>query len=456
MAFAMVYALLRSRVLPDGEMNLYYTIISIVFSFYFIFLFLHKVIKTYICIITITSIFSLYAFEIYLSFQNSQGDEKQVIDRAKVFADAGVKLDQRNELQVLLDFQAAGEEALPNFTGSTLSRLSNNYRTGLAGEYSGLYPIGGLSGKRVVLCNESGQWLTYVSDKFGFNNSPEAHEFTDRKVALVGDSFTEGYCVPREQNVAGVLSSNDLQVVNFGKGGLGPLGELAALTEYAAPIKPKVLLWMYFEKNDLPHDLTTREKHTPALTRYLVDGYKQGLRSRQPAIDKALQQIMVDYVARAKQRAQSRDISNQLDTNKFFLILRLWHLRVIGLGLHVVTHAEEPDYSLFETVMRTARDRVAAWNGKLYFIYLPAWSRYEEQREDDGDLYSRDTVLSIIGKLDVPIIDFHEIAANLPDPLDIFPLRQNNHYSADGYKLLGQQIYERLLRDRVITPDSKQ
>lgn len=129
---------------------------------------------------------------------------------------------------------------------------------------------------------------------------------------------------------------------------------------------------------------------------------------------------------------------------------------MIGLGLHVVTHAEEPDYSLFETVMRTARDRVAAWNGKLYFIYLPAWSRYEEQREDDGDLYSRDTVLSIIGKLDVPIIDFHEIAANLPDPLDIFPLRQNNHYSADGYKLLGQQIYERLLRDRVITPDSKQ
>lgn len=33
MAFAMVYALLRSRVLPDGEMNLYYTIIAIVFLF---------------------------------------------------------------------------------------------------------------------------------------------------------------------------------------------------------------------------------------------------------------------------------------------------------------------------------------------------------------------------------------------------------------------------------------
>jgi len=90
----------------------------------------------------------------------------------------------------------------------------------ILGKFAGLYPIGGISGKRILLCNESGQWLTYISDRFGFNNNPSAHDVSNTDVALVGDLFTEGYCVPHQQNAAGVLSSFGLQVANFGKGGV--------------------------------------------------------------------------------------------------------------------------------------------------------------------------------------------------------------------------------------------
>ena len=57
-------------------------------------------------------------------------------------------------------------------------------------------------------------------------------------------------------------------VINFSKGGSGPLAELGRLKEYAEVIRPKIVLLGYFEGNDL-YDLQ-EEMKSPLLMGYLT------------------------------------------------------------------------------------------------------------------------------------------------------------------------------------------
>jgi hypothetical protein len=67
----------------------------------------------------------------------------------------------------------------------------------------------------------------------------------------------------------------------------GHLVMLATLKEYAESVRPKVVLWFYFEGNDL-RDLSD-ERRGPLLSRYLVSNqFSQHLSSRQDEIDRAL------------------------------------------------------------------------------------------------------------------------------------------------------------------------
>jgi hypothetical protein len=62
---------------------------------------------------------------------------------------------------------------------------------------------------------------------------------------------------------------------------------LATLKEYAESLRPKVVLWFYFEGNDLK-DLSN-ERRSPLLSRYLEPNeFSQRLSSRQDEIDRAL------------------------------------------------------------------------------------------------------------------------------------------------------------------------
>ena len=65
-------------------------------------------------------------------------------------------------------------------------------------------------------------------------------------IVLTGDSFTEGACVKPTDTVSAVLRKLDFNAISIGKAGNGPLIELAALKEYAEPLKPKIILWMYY------------------------------------------------------------------------------------------------------------------------------------------------------------------------------------------------------------------
>jgi len=94
--------------------------------------------------------------------------------------------------------------------------------------------------------------LTFTYDRWGFRN-PTDLERVD--VALIGDSFVDGWYVSDEETVSRRLETRlERPVASLGVAGYGTLQELRVLEEQAPRLKPAVVVWFFFEGNDLYND----------------------------------------------------------------------------------------------------------------------------------------------------------------------------------------------------------
>lgn len=86
-------------------------------------------------------------------------------------------------------------------------------------------------------------------DENGFRNPPGR---TRADVVLVGDSLVEAGLVPYAETIPAILERElGLVVSNLGCSGYGPQQEKIALERYGLPLKPKYVVWFFFEGNDL-------------------------------------------------------------------------------------------------------------------------------------------------------------------------------------------------------------
>ena len=113
-----------------------------------------------------------------------------------------------------------------------------------------VFPLAGLPLKLSVSVKEGDAWPFFITDEFGFNNPIGQHVPDTIDVALVGDSMVHGTTVEPSENLAGWLRRSGYKVLNLGQGGSGPLLELAILGEYALPLRPKRVVWLFYEGND--------------------------------------------------------------------------------------------------------------------------------------------------------------------------------------------------------------
>ncbi len=146
-----------------------------------------------------------------------------------------------------------------------------------------ILPLAGLANVPTYLCKEASGDVSYLADQHGFHNS-EWNASPD--LLLLGDSYTQGHCVPEDKQLAGLLRRGDKSVLNLGLRGSGPLSQLGAMLEYSE--KPKKILW-FLLANDFLYDLE-RELAEPKLVNYL-EGKTQGLKDRQLEIN----QLLLDF-----------------------------------------------------------------------------------------------------------------------------------------------------------------
>ena len=301
-----------------------------------------------------------------------------------------------------------------------------------------VFPFAGQANKQAVYCNESGRFSMYTSDEHGFNN-PKWQ--SNPEIVLIGDSFSQGACVDSGDDIAGQLRKPGTSVLTLGTAGAGPLIELAILREYAVGLKPNILLWIYYEGNDLV-DLKSEET-SAMLKRYVLDdGFSQNLIGRQTEIDA----ILRDYVAQASEDETKK--TRERRPAEIAAAIKLSALRSRLMSILVKDHtlydiAAVPDDD-FTAVLRKANEYVKDWGGRMYFVYLPGYGRYNRP-VDENNFCRRRQVIDLVGGLNIPLIDAQQVFAAHRDPLSLFPNRKLGHYTPEGYRLVANYIRERLL-----------
>lgn len=299
-------------------------------------------------------------------------------------------------------------------------------------------PLSGMSSRTTVLCNESGYWAIYASDEFGFHN-PKGLWGGNVDIAVVGDSFSHGNCVRSGEDWVSLLREFNPRSLNFGMGGNGPLFELASIKEYLPAIKPKIVIWEYFEANDTR---ISAEETLPILKRYLFEpNFRQGIGNKQKQIDDLLERIVERALEEhVKKKGNSRNIL----AAEF---IRLGNLRT-RLGIQF--GQSKSALSTLALTFAEGNRVVNEWGGQLYLVYLPSMQGLAGQSAPHYS--SREAVIATAKEQNLQVIDLYSAMKSHPDPASLFPYRGPFHYNSEGYRLVAKKVIERLTQDLKAPP----
>jgi hypothetical protein len=442
---------------PPGAL-LYCVLPAVLASLLFGFLRRSREFKAKAAIVSVSVALSVYAMELLTAFvmpPSSSGilwgdghlDEKKAKEIVALAKQFGVDFDTRSRLEVIMDLQRQGIQAVPSIIPLALleKQPDGTVKSKISVHGAEVLPVGGISHRVTVLCNEMGDYAIYDSDEHGFHNPAGIWRSPSIAVASVGDSFTQGACVLSDKNFMALIRNRYPSALNLGMSGEGPLFMLAALTEYLQLMKPPVVLWFFYEENDFS-DLS-KEHQSPLLRQYLGDNFTQGLFGRQAEIDESLgryvEQEMKSQLAHKGEATRDRARKDGwYGIGKLAPFLQIAHLRqrfglIYGRTAQQVELAQynEAQFDLFDKVLARAKGLVEAWGGRLYFVYLPARDRYAEQQD-----YQRRSILNIVRHAGISIIDVHARFRQESDPLSLFPFGRFGHYNEKGNRLVAEEV----------------
>jgi hypothetical protein len=367
------------------------------------------------------------------------GKEHEVLQLAKL---SGIEFDTRTDIEVIADFRKRGIDAVPQVILPMLEREANgSMKSALQIDGAELIPLGGIANKLTVMCNQIGDYVVYKTDEHGFHNPAGIWDSGQLQIVALGNSFTHGYCVPSEKNFAALIRRRYPATLNLAMAGHGPMLTLATVKEYLPQLKPKTILWFYFEGNQLS-DLQ-REKKSPLLMRYLEDNFSQDLLGRQTDIDR----VLMNYSGRKTViRNADESPTGPSGTTK---LLRTTKLTALRHKLHLTYGSDaqareiaanlRQNVELLHGVLSQAKKQASAWGGSFYFVYLPTWWRYAN--DNSGPFVSeRPEVLKAVHALGIPLIDILPAFEAHSDPLSLFPFGRFYHYNEQGHRIVAAEV----------------
>ena len=305
---------------------------------------------------------------------------------------------------------------------------------------SDFLPLGSVSNSLVVYCNEQNYWVTYDSDRFGFNNFSYI-DYKQYDFLIIGDSFAEGACMQQKQTIQANLNSTGMNGVSLGKGGNSTLLNYAIFREYFNFFKPKYLIWLHYE-NDIGG--ITQEMRSKILRKYLYDDdFKQNLIFRQKEID-----LYLNSFFDKKNNNVSLHVSNDNDMSTFRKILEILKFTKIREVIKTFAYSvDEKNYELFRIIMQKTRDTAIKHESKFIFFYTPAYEEiYKIKRAKKMEL-ERHKIFKILNDLNIDYFDLTEEVFFDPNN-NYFPDLPDKdysfHYNPYAYKLISDFIYSKL------------
>jgi hypothetical protein len=350
--------------------------------------------------------------------------------------------DRRSVAEVVTDLRKKGVDAYPATFPANFSLTGNPVSI----DGKKVIPLGAASNTNMVYCNESGTRLVYRTDEHGFNNPPGQWD-KPADIVMIGDSFTEGACVPPEMNMAARFRKQFPNTLNLGKGGNDATFALATVQEIVPKLKPKIVLWFFFVPNDV-EDIALNLERQPIMQRYLENPeYRQGVLGMQNKIDAAIHERI-------------RQVASGLEADQFakkfqnFKVLYSIRDRVAkALGWRSRFNSSDPanyrkSLETLPVIARRIKTIVERSGGHLIAIDLPD----NETVTGIWDMTPlRRAAIEAISGAGVPVLDMMAEFRKNPDPAQYFYFRRFSHYTPEGYRLVADAV-SKAISERKLLP----
>jgi len=397
-----------------------------------------------IIIIFLTFGFILYSIEIFLLFYEKAFVKQKFYETKQEY----IKInDQENKIEI---FPA--------------------YHPSLEHTESGVMPLGTKPSSLNLLCNESGRWSKFYSDRYGFNNydrlSPGKDIWDKNKphILLVGDSYVQGACVDQNQSISSqlihlqnrkhlmswpkqghelhkYLSSqlkfqlSDTDVINLSNSGTGSIAQLSMIAEFHANLNPKQIFWFYYEGNDLT-DIKNELKNW-IFKNYFFYGSIQQIPSR------TSQGFFDEFFNNQKIRQM-----NFSKKNNFLNILQLNRVRnFLSVYKNMFIPMSKQDEYIFNLIAKRFKFYNKQFNSSLHFVYIPSYYRFSTTNLLELEKFNKDKILKIIKENEIHIIDLEKKFISKNNYKDFYPNGQFGHFNEKGYFEVANIINQYIRKD---------
>jgi hypothetical protein len=224
------------------------------------------------------------------------------------------------------------------------------------------------------------------------------------------------------------------------------------LKEYLEPVRPKHVLYAYYEGNDLL-DLD-REKKSPLLLQYLNPEYSQRLFGRQASIDKSLENLLLEETKNSNNKEFIRGDLMQVEVSDKngvkpstnisdfirFMNLRAFFTRGVDYCDANGPYSED-NLRLLKKIFGRANTLVKSWGGSFSIAYIPEWQSYNDINQ--FQCYKRkDKIFEIAHSLGVDILDLS--VSIKPTELSEYWYTPSTHFGPKGYNRVGDVISKHL------------
>ena len=306
--------------------------------------------------------------------------------------------------------------------------------------------------------------VTYTTNRFGMRDKPRELARSGPRVAVLGDSFVEGYVVGDDEVFTRVLEdelhAGGAEFLNFGTSGFfGTTQEWLVYQHLAREFRPDLVILAFLNENDLFDNSWSRWEGSDRRRPYLlerddgsfdlfypeVEGTRHGFGA---ALSNALMRF--SYLAR---------VANELS-------LQLRYRDEQPRALEV--YAEQPDpemaaaWRVTEEALRRLRDAVQADGAELLVVQLAEPAQLDPAQAERIAAVPGHDVLApnrrlaeITGRLGVDYLSLYEPFVAYRDAHDLgppyFALTCDRHWSALGHRVAAEAIAEHLERSGLLS-----
>ncbi len=383
----------------------YYIFISATFliiSFFSFFLKNQLNINFFLCFLSI--FFSIYVIEIILANKNLNKNNIIILNNKKI-----------TKYDYFINEKKKDNSIKITVTPSMMLNANKD-----------IIPLAGFPNAKTIFCSEKNYFATYQSDRHGFNNPDLEWDKSITKYVLIGDSFVHGACVDEPETIAGNLrkkigKSFNKGILNLGMAGNGPLLEYATIKEYMPGIKAEIVLWFYYEGNDLTDYYT---EINSILLKYVEDdNYIQDIKNKQKKVNEIINSKIEYYFKFSDNNTNLKNILKLSNLRFFFTLINI---------------NKNPPINEFAEIIKLTKNYLNTKDSKFYFVYLPSYQNKNN--------YNYKLIVSKVEELDVKIIDFSKIQLDNKNIQDFY-INKHSHLSAEGYEFIAKILYNLTAND---------